>query len=436
MLDDSQQVDDRPSPIAARAAAFALAWLVATGAAGCRRAVDTPAPTPSVGDAIPTWSRDVAPLLVRRCGGCHGDGVLPATAPPALGSYDEARRAAAAALRAVRRRMMPPFGPDDTGLCGSWLDASWLTDAEIATFDAWVEHGTPRGDDARAPASPIASAPPSAPPLTLDPRVAFAPGVGGRAYRCFVVEGPRPSARFLTAVTVTAEPAAAVRQATLYALDGAGAVHRAHKLEAADAEPGWACYGAPRIVGARLVASWSRNTPGQPMPAGTGVPLDGVAAFVMQVRYDLIASAPGTPVSARFALTTGETAQPARLVPVRAAPFTLALGSAQARVRVSWTSDRKTTLLGLVPRMHTLGRVLDLARTRAGQQLQCLAHFGHWDIYDQQLFRAVEPIALAPGDELTLTCEFTTTSRAGDVKMGEDPDDEQCLAHLYLVDPP
>ena len=429
-------MDDRPARIASRATAFALAWLVATGAAGCRRAVDAPAPTPSVGEAIPTWSRDVAPLLIRRCGGCHGDGALPATAPPALGSYDEARRVAAPALRAVRRRMMPPFGPDDTGLCGTWLDAGWLTDAEIATFGAWVEHGTPRGDDARARVSPTASAPPSVPPLTLDPRVAFAPGVGGQAYRCFVVQGPRSSAPFLTGVTVTAEPAAAVRQATLYALDGAGAIRRANKLDAADAGPGWACYGAPNIEGARLVASWSRNTPAQPMPAGTGVPLAGVAAFVMQVRYDLIASAPGTPVSARFALTTSEVARPARLVPVRATPFRLAPGVAQARVRVPWTSDRKTTLLGLVPRMHTLGRVLDLARTRAGQPLQCLAHFGHWDSYDQQLFRAVEPIALAPGDELTLTCEFTTTSRTDDVKMGEDPDDEQCLAHLYLVDTP
>jgi hypothetical protein len=275
--------------------------------------------------------------------------------------------------------------------------------------------------------------------LTVEAGVPYTPDLGERATRCFLVDPRRAGATAITGVTVLAEPAAAVRQATLYELDDPGAVRRARQLDAADPGPGWACYSAPAVAGsgagAKLLASWSRNTPVQRLPAGTGVPLGREAPLVLQLRYDLIASAPGIPVRARMLLATGEVARAARFVTLRPPPFALAPGQTQAQVRATWTADRAATLLGLVPRMHTLGRVLDLERTHAGER-RCLAHFGHWDVYDQQLFRDAAPVALAPGDQLALTCEFSTTSRTTAVKMGEAPDDEQCLAHLYLVDAP
>ena len=418
-------------------AGLACAWALPGGLVGCKDrngGAIPPTATP------PTWTGEVAPLIARRCGGCHGGGGGPALAPPALGSYEDARRAAGAVLLAVRRRMMPPFGADNTGLCGTWLDAPWLTDAEIATVGAWVEHGTPQGAPSLIPGDP------DAPPrfeadrdhlVTVEAAAPFTPELGERAYRCFIVEPRLAKATAIIGLTVSSEPAGALRQAALYELGNAGAVRSARQLDAADPGPGWSCYGAPAVgvAGAKLLASWSRNTPVQRLPAGTGVPLARETPLVLQLRYDLIASAPGIPVRARMLLATGEVAHPAHFVALHPVPFALAPGQTEARVGATWTADRAATLLGLVPRMHTLGRVLDLERVHAGER-QCLAHFGHWDVYDQQLFRDAEPIALAPGDRVALTCEFATTSRATPVKMGEAPDDEQCLAHLYLVDAP
>jgi len=385
---------------------------------------------------VPTWSRDIAPLLARRCGGCHGDGRLAAVAPPALGGYREARQAAAPSLRAIRRRMMPPFGADDTGLCGTWNDAAWLTDDEIAAFGAWVEHGTPHGfgPPARAPDQP-----PLVATAVLDPGVTFTPGLGDRAARCFLVTAPAGLApgALLAGLTVDSQPRAAVQQANMYTLANRGAVARARARDAADHQPGWRCGGAsPGDGSATLVASWSRNTPAQRSPDGTGVPLRA-PGYVLQLRYDLIASPPGTPVQARVMLTTGSPgpARAARLQELRSAPFTLSPDQPQARVSATWTVDRPTTFRGLVPGMNTLGRTLDLQVTQAGQR-RCLAHFGHWNPYDRQLFHSAAPVTLARGDTVTLTCTFATTSRSADTQMGEAPDDEQCLAHLYLLDAP
>ena len=425
-----------------------LAWLL-TGCEGGRRepqpsapsnhpdSVPRSAPSPS---PSPTWSRDVAPLMARHCGACHGGDRDPdghrILAPPALGTYDDAVRSAGPALLAVRRRMMPPFGADNTGLCGSWVDDTRLSDAEIAMMGTWVDHGMQRGDTRPAPTLPPTSSTldvMGSHRTSVDPGVPFVPGLGDRAYRCFlVVPEPHPAGA-ITGLTVSSEPVGAVRQASLYQLDDHRAARRARDLDAADRGPGWACFGAPDIAGATLLASWSRNTPVQTLPADTGLPWAGEPAVVLQVRYDLIASAPGLPARARMTLTTGAVARTARLLTIRSAPFALAPGQTQARVRANWVADENVTLLGLVPRMNTLGRVLDLTRSRAGQR-QCLAHFGHWSLYDQQLFRSSAPVGLAAGDVVTLTCEFNTTSRPGTTLIGESPDQEQCVAHLYLIE--
>ena len=422
-----------------------LAWLAcaafsAVTTDGCARRV-TAEPSRSneptardAGAATPTWTHDIAPLLARRCGGCHGDAATAPVAPPALATYDQARAAATTSLRAIRRRMMPPFGADDTGLCGTWNDAAWLTDAEVAAFGAWAERGMPRGEG--EPAFPPVVAEDDAAPAIVDPGVAFAPGVGGRAYRCFLAPAPKAPARLLAGITVVSEPRAAIRQADLYALATPAGIRQARALDATDREPGWPCFGAPAVTSATLVGSWSRNTPSQRSTDRAGLPLSTARAFIAQVRYDLLASPPGVPVRARFLPAAAAPAvhRPARLVAVRPSPFALAPRRAQVGVSAAWTVDRASNFRGLIPGMHTLGRTLDLeVVSRAGTR-RCLAHFGHWDIYDRQLFRAAAPVPLEPGDQVGLTCTYATSSRDADTKMGEAPDEEQCLAHLYLVD--
>src|SRR5262245_6737509 len=77
----------------------------------------------------------VAPLLAQHCTGCHTDGGI---APFALTSYDAAAAQAGVMRDAVASRSMPPWGTDNSGACGSYRDARWLSDEEIATFARWA----------------------------------------------------------------------------------------------------------------------------------------------------------------------------------------------------------------------------------------------------------------------------------------------------------
>src|SRR5579859_4655363 len=94
----------------------------------------------------PGYHADVAPILARHCLPCHRPGgVAPA---PHIDDYVHARSYAQPIRVAVQTRRMPPWGIDNTGLCGAWEDARWLSGDEIATIARWQEAGAPEGSPA------------------------------------------------------------------------------------------------------------------------------------------------------------------------------------------------------------------------------------------------------------------------------------------------
>jgi Copper type II ascorbate-dependent monooxygenase, C-terminal domain len=119
------------------------------GAAGLSAAVlflwgSTPQkPTTS---SVPTFYRDVLPILQDRCQSCHRAGEI---APMPLETYDQARSQAGAMARAVEMKMMPPWFADSR--YGHFANNPSLTEQQIATIVAWAEAGAPAGDAHYAP---------------------------------------------------------------------------------------------------------------------------------------------------------------------------------------------------------------------------------------------------------------------------------------------
>ena len=100
-------------------------------------------------DAV-TFSRDVAPILQRKCQDCHRPGQM---GPMSLITYEQVLPWAPLIRTKVVNRIMPPWHIDKTiGIQEFENDAS-LSDAEITTITRWVDAGSPRGnpDDMPAP---------------------------------------------------------------------------------------------------------------------------------------------------------------------------------------------------------------------------------------------------------------------------------------------
>jgi hypothetical protein len=90
-----------------------------------------------------TFSKDVAPILQRRCQVCHHPGTA---APMSLMTFEEARPWARSIKQRVSLREMPPWHIDRTLGIQHYKNDRSLSDAEVATIVGWVDGGALAGD--------------------------------------------------------------------------------------------------------------------------------------------------------------------------------------------------------------------------------------------------------------------------------------------------
>ncbi len=101
------------------------------------------------GAAIPTFDRDVAPILDKNCLECHRAGQIGAA--QSLVTYESARRWAAAIKVQVTTRAMPPWSADPAHSLKFRNDRR-LDQKDVDALVAWVDAGAPRGPvENRAP---------------------------------------------------------------------------------------------------------------------------------------------------------------------------------------------------------------------------------------------------------------------------------------------
>ncbi|MEO8658342.1 MAG: cytochrome c [Bryobacteraceae bacterium] len=102
-----------------------------------------------------TYHQDVAPILAKRCEGCHKQGEI---APMAFTSYGETRPWARAIRQAVLKGTMPPWHAD-AETTARYRNARVLTNEERDVLTSWAESGAAEGDPVAHPAIAAATEP-------------------------------------------------------------------------------------------------------------------------------------------------------------------------------------------------------------------------------------------------------------------------------------
>src|SRR5262245_5668363 len=233
---------------------------VAIGSGGCGGGENGSGKTGAV-----TYYRDVLPLVVQNCAGCHAPGGL---APFSLVNYDDAHTHAGQVAIATGAGVMPPWPPAEG--CGQFRNERRLTAAEIATFAAWTDQGAPAGNPADAPAD-------LTPPETHLglPNVTLNPGVDYQAnaaldddYHCFLIDPGLTAQQDLVGFEVHPGTPASVHHVILFAVTPAQ-VADAQAMDDAEPGVGWTCFGGTRVG----------TTMNAPTVIGGWVPGSGGTAF-------------------------------------------------------------------------------------------------------------------------------------------------------------
>jgi Copper type II ascorbate-dependent monooxygenase, C-terminal domain len=382
-------------------------------------------PAPAL--AQPTWSKDVLPVVQRRCQGCHATG---GAAPFSMETWAQAAPHAAGIARMVESRAMPPWKADDA--CRPLKDSRRLSDDELSVIVAWARGGAPEGDPVQAPSNPTSL--PALPWVDAELSMAspYTPSTARPDdYRCFVIDPKLPGERDLIGYDIVPGQRSLVHHVLLYGMPRAEALG----LDAAEPGPGYTCFGGPGGGGllGTVYGAWVPGAAATQYPAGTGVTMASDHVIVMQIHYNTShggghghSIAPDQ-TRIKLQLAPGRVEKPAIILPVADLNFTIPPKTSNYTTTVSFPFAAGATLHGVGPHMHTRGRQIRVSADDA-----CLVDIPSWDFNWQQLYQFETPFSIKPGSRLRLSC---TWDNPGDkvVRWGEGTDDEMCLNYFYLT---
>ena len=102
--------------------------------------------TPAKADGVVTYAKHVSRILQKNCQECHRPGQI---GPMPLLTYEDASAWAETIKEVVQEKRMPPWHADPKH--GKFANDRSLTKEDHATLLAWIDNGTPRGNDKDLP---------------------------------------------------------------------------------------------------------------------------------------------------------------------------------------------------------------------------------------------------------------------------------------------
>src|SRR6188508_1142234 len=111
---------------------------VVIGAMGALCLLALPATLSAQTSAVPTFTKDIAPIFQEKCEACHRPDSI---APMSLQTYEEARPWARSIKARVADRQMPPWHLDKNVGIQKFKNDRSLNDDQIAKIVKWVDAG-------------------------------------------------------------------------------------------------------------------------------------------------------------------------------------------------------------------------------------------------------------------------------------------------------
>ena len=122
--------------------------IVASGILFCAAVIGADGQAPAKAP-VPTYTKDVAPILFKNCTGCHRPGEI---GPMSLLTYEDVRPRAKDIRDKVADGIMPPWHADKTH--GTFANDRSLSEADKATLIRWANNGAPKGNPKDMPPAP------------------------------------------------------------------------------------------------------------------------------------------------------------------------------------------------------------------------------------------------------------------------------------------
>ncbi len=384
---------------------------------------------------IPTFTRDVAPILYQNCVTCHRAGQV---APFSLVDYADAAPRARQIADVTQSRYMPPWKA--AAGYGDFHGARRLSAAQIATLKTWAANNAPQGKLADLPPAPHFASDwqIGTPDLVVKmPRAFTIPADGPDVYRCFVVPLPADVRPYVTAVEFRPSNHRVVHHAILY-LDSHGA---ARKKEAASGGVGFESFGGPGFLPSGILGAWVPGTVPQPLPDGVVRKLPAHSDLVIQMHFHPTGKVETeqSEVAVQFAKSP-----PKRILSgILQGTFALNIppGDAHYVARDSFTVPIDCEAITIQPHAHWLCKDMRVTAVLPNGKREPMIWIKDWDFNWQGAYQYARPVHLPKGTRLDMTYTYdnsadnfrnpSTPPRR--VQFGEQTTDEMALNGIEVV---
>ena len=383
--------------------------LVMVGLAGTERV--TPAAAPDV-----TFTRDVAPILLAKCAGCHRPGEV---APMALRTFEEARPFARAIKDRVASRQMPPWFADRA--VGAFANDPSLTAEEIATITSWVDAGAPQGNPADMPAVPKFTDgwQLGEPDQIVDLPEIQVPAVGGDIFPTPSIALNLPEDRWVRAVEIRPSNREVTHHTVLFSTGGA-------------------------MVGSSgffdVLSVWAVGTPPTVYPEGTGRWLRKGQTLRTNLHYHPNGKAATDRTRVGLYFGKGELKKEVAAALAGNVTFEIPPQATHHELRAAYVVDQDITVVSYFPHMHLRGRDMKMTATLPGGRQQTLINVPAYDFNWQLFYYPKTRVSLPRGTRIDLVAHYDNSPAnrsnpdpARKVTFGEASTDEMMFGMFEFV---
>lgn len=401
----------------------------ATRASGCLigrppRATSSPATSasaPKGNESVtePTFWRDVAPILQKRCQQCHRQGQL---APFPLLEYDDAAGWAPMMGEVVREGRMPPWGADPR--YGHFANESRLSEDERKTLLAWIDSHRPEGrrQDAPPPRTFVDGWQIPEPDFVVSMSDApyQVPAEGLIDYQYFTVDPGFTEDKWVAAVQCRAgDPTVVHHMAVFIWMPGEDWIDSFKHFLSGNAQ-GWG----------RMI-----------FPAGTALHLPAGSKFVFVMHY-APSGVPREDNSEMGLVFADPKTVRRRCWTVVAANDKLEIppGDPNYPATASLTFDADTYLVSLFPHMHARGKSFRYDATYPDGKKETLLNVPRFDFGWQENYELAEPMLLPKGTKVDCLAVYDNSEAnplnpdpSARVTWGFQSDDEMLDGHMQVA---
>jgi hypothetical protein len=384
----------------------------------------------------PTFYKDVEPIMMNRCQGCHRSGEI---GPMAFLTYKDVRPWAKAIKQSVATKKMPPWFADPAH--GKFSNDRSMSAPEIATIAAWVDAGAPEGDakDRRSPRTFLEGWNIPQPDLVVEMAKPFPVAADSKVdYQYIIIPLGLTEDKWVNMVEARPSDRTVVHHAVVFIRDP-----KSKWLRDVEPQTPHVPKGNTRAhVGGfgneilhiytpgNLPDIWKPNQ-AKLVPAG--------ADLVLQMHYT--SAKKSTEDRTKVGLVFSKEPPTERIMTQAAGntQFTIPPGADNFAVTGGMKVPNDATLLSFFPHMHLRGKAMEMALVD-GDKRETMLKVAKYDFNWQLTYKVEQPIALKPGMRIEAVGYFDNSPNnpynpdpKAEVKWGEQSWEEMMYGFFDLA---